>query len=97
MSHLPHPVLLLQVGDPHPDLAQLQISLKHPPLPPVLITQCIGYKDVDCLLETDIILLFVIYIFSVQRLSVLTEEVGGDASNFLTLSTFSVLSDEVAD
>lgn len=68
MSHLPHPALLLQVGDPHPDLAQLQISLKHPPLPPVLITQCIGYKDVDYLLETDITLLFVIYTFSVQRL-----------------------------
>ncbi|KAK2523879.1 Eif2b2 [Columba guinea] len=71
-----------QVGDPHPDLAQLQISLKHPPLPPVLITQCIGYKDVDYLLETDITLLFVIYIFSVQRLSVLTEEFPNEEDSF---------------
>lgn len=89
MSHLFYLVLLLQVRHPHPNLTHLRISLKHPPLPHVLSEQCIRYKDVDhCLLETDITILgflqpqwISICIFSVERPSVLAEEVDGDALN----------------
>lgn len=50
-----HLVLLLQLGDPHPNVAHLRISLKQLPLPHMLQKLCIRYKDVEqCLLETGI-------------------------------------------